>query len=83
MCCLWGATVKFCGEERFPKSIDDIMDWFYSMPGESVKTGKWECSHYEFISVVRMKNSLGQYLYEIERKRFLGCPVDVDKRHYE
>jgi len=21
--------MKFCDEERHPKSIDDIMDWFY------------------------------------------------------
>ena len=78
MCCLRSTTVKFCGEERFPKSTDDIMDWFYSMPRESIKTGKWECSHSEFVSIVKMRDSLGQYLYDIERKRVLGCPVIVD-----
>lgn len=78
MCCLWSATVKFCGEERFPKSIDDIMYWFYSVLEESRKTGKWEVDHKEFIAIVKMKYGVNQYpyyLYDIERKRFLGCPV--------
>ena len=70
--------MKFCGEERFPKSIDDIIDWFYSVSEESVRAGKWECNHSEFVSIVKMKDSLGQYLYDIERKGLLGCPVIVE-----
>lgn len=67
--------MKFCGEERHPKSVDDIMGWFYSVLPESRKTGKWEVSHPEFIAIIKMKDWAGQYLYDIERKRFLGCPV--------
>ena len=74
--------MKFCGEERFPKSIDDIMDWFYSVPEESRKTGKWEVGHKEFIAIVKMKDVAGQYFLTVNEtprpNRFLGCPVIVE-----
>ena len=67
--------MKFCGEERFPQSIDDIMDWFYSFPEESRKSGKWEFSHVEFLAIVKMRDGVGQYFYDILRRTFLGLPV--------
>ena len=82
MCCLWSATVKFCGEEKFPKSIDGIMDWFYSFPEELRKSGKWECSHAEFIAILKMRDGAGQYFLTInptpQPNRFIGCPVIVE-----
>ena len=73
--------MKFCGEERFPESIDDIMDWFYSMSKESVRTGKWKCNHSEFVSIVKMRDGLGHYFYDIDQKSLLGCPVIVEDKN--
>ena len=57
------------------------MDWFYSLPEESRKTGKWEFSHVEFIAILKMRDGAGQYFLTInptpQPNRFLGCPVII------
>lgn len=78
--------MKFCGEERFPESIDDIMDWFYSVRWDRRRGGKWNISREELRQICVMKDGTGIYPFHPNLKPdrpqyrgfFLGCPVIVD-----
>jgi len=85
MCCLRSTTVKFCGEERFPTSADEFMDWFYSVSWDRRRGGKWEASRDEYRLMGTLKDGTGLYFLTPAmsenaqyRAYFLGCPVMVD-----
>ena len=78
--------MKFCGEEKSPEHVDDIMGWFYSVPWDRRRGGKWNVSREEFRRILIMKDGAGMYLFQPNLKSdgppwrgyFLGCPVIID-----